>query len=194
MNRPEQIADTPPPPPSVPRPQVPSAPISAADPRVKSPAVACCLSLMPGLGQVYVGYYQRGFIHVLVAASIISLLAAGTLGPLVPLAGLFLGFFWLYNMIDAVRRATLYNQALTGDADGDIELPADFKTPGLGGSIAGGVSLVAVGALLLANTRFGMSLDWIEEWWPAGLILFGAYLVWKAVQDRARGDDTAAEE
>ncbi len=187
MNRPDQIADsTPPPPSSMPRPPVQQAPISAADPRVKSPILACCLSLMPGLGQVYVGYYQRGFIHALVAAGLISLLAADSLGPLVPLGGLFLGFFWLYNMIDAARRATLYHQALTGATD--IELPSDFKSPGLGGSLAGGVSITAVGVILLLHTRFGMSLDWIEDWWPAGLILFGAYLVWKALQERSRRD------
>ena len=62
---------------------------------------------MPGLGQVYVGYYQRGFIHVLVAATIITLLANGAADALIPLLGLFLGFFWLYNMVDAYRRASL---------------------------------------------------------------------------------------
>ena len=39
------------------------------DPRSKSPALAAILSMMPGLGQVYIGYYQRGFVHILVIAS-----------------------------------------------------------------------------------------------------------------------------
>ena len=33
------------------------------DPRRKSPVLALVLSLMPGLGQVYVGYYNQGFIN-----------------------------------------------------------------------------------------------------------------------------------
>ncbi len=183
MNQPEQMPNTMPPPPNPQAAPVAAPHARAADPRVKSPAIACCLSAMPGLGQVYVGYYQRGFIHVLIAASIIALLVSDSLGPLLPLAAVFLAFFWLYNMIDAARRASLYNQALSGEQD--IELPSDFKAPSFKGSIAGGSTVAAIGLILLLNTRFDVSLDWIEEWWPAALILFGAYLVFKAVQDRA---------
>jgi len=163
----------------------PQAPQSAAfgrDPRSKSPALAAVLSLMPGLGQVYVGYYQRGFAHLIVVAGIITLLASGAIDALTPLFGLFLAFFWLYNVIDAARRASFYNEALAGRSS--IELPQDFKMPGFQGSIAGGAALMLVGFILLLNTRFGVSLDWVEEWWPAAPILFGAFLLYRAVQDR----------
>lgn len=64
----------------------------------------------------------------------------------------------------AGRRANLYNLALDG-MEG-IELPGmNMALPGLGGSIGGGVALTAVGVILLVNTRFGITLDWIEEWW-----------------------------
>jgi phosphatidylserine synthase len=119
-----------------------------------------------------------------VTASLIALLAAYDDGPLVPLGVMFLIFFWLYNIIDASRRAALYNQALAGVAD--IELPEDFKVPAFRGSILGGLVIAAAGVVLLLNTRFGVSLAWLEEWWPAALILFGGYLVWKAWQDRPR--------
>lgn len=162
-----------------------------SDPRQKSPFLACLLSAMPGLGQVYVGYYQRGFIHAFVVAGIIALLAAEALGPLIPLGSIFLGFFWLYNIVDAGRRASLYNQALAGVSD--MELPEDFKAPGFRGSVVGGIAIAATGIVLLLHTRFDVSLDWLEEWWPAALVLFGAYLVWKAWQDRpkaaASGDE-----
>ena len=94
----------------------------------------------------------------------------------------------------AGRRANLYNLALDG-MEG-IELPSmNMALPGLGGSIGGGVALIAVGVILLVNTRFGITLDWIEEWWPAAPILLGAYLIVKAIQDRTSGapsTDTAA--
>ncbi len=151
------------------------------DPRGKSVPLACVLSAMPGLGQVYVGYYQRGFVHSLIVASLITALASNRLDVLTPLFGLFLPFFWLYNVVDAGRRASLYNQALVGSES--IELPQDFQAPGRG-SIWGGLVLIAVGSILLSNTRFGYSLEWVEEWWPAAPILFGLFLLGRAVQDR----------
>ena len=158
------------------------APRSLNDNRRKSPFLACLLSAMPGLGQVYVGYYQRGFVHLIVVATAISLLASGSLGPLIPLVGLFLAFFWLYNMVDAWRRAALYNFALEGGSE--IELPDDLQMPGFRGSLAGGASLIVIGLVLLANTRFGVSLAWIEEWWPLAIVAFGGYLAWKALQEK----------
>ncbi len=154
--------------------------VSAPDPRRKSPGMACLLSAMPGLGQVYVGYYQRGFINAAVVASLITLLATD-LKELNPLAAVFLAFFWLYNIIDAGRRAALYNEVLAGRTG--VELPTDLMAPGLGGSVIGGVAVALVGAILLSHTAFEMSLDWVEEWWPTALILFGVYLVYKAKQD-----------
>lgn len=83
----------------------------------------------------------------------------------------------------AGRRANLYNLALDG-MEG-IELPGmNMALPGLGGSIGGGVALTAVGVILLVNTRFGITLDWIEEWWLVAPILVGAYLLTKALQER----------
>lgn len=155
------------------------------DPRRKRPLLACILSTMPGLGQVYVGYYQRGFINAITVALLITLLVSD-LGTLTPLAGIFLAFFWLYNVIDAGRRAMLYNQALAGGAE--MELPEDFKAPGLGGSIAGGTALILIGLVMLAHTAFGASLAWLEDWWPLALVGFGAYLVVKAMRDKAGGD------
>ena len=59
---------------------------------------------MPGLGQVYLGYYRRGFVHILVVGCVISFLAAsGHHNPLVPLFGLFLAFFRLdHHRLDTV--------------------------------------------------------------------------------------------
>ena len=55
----------------------------------------------------------------------------------------------------------------------------------LGGRLALGVGLILVGLLALLNLRFGLSLLWLERWWPAGLVLLGIYLVVRAVKDRA---------
>jgi len=147
------------------------------DPRSKSPVLAAVLSLMPGLGQIYVGYYVQGFTNIVVIASLITLLAHG-IGDLTPLAALFMAFYWLYNIVDAARRAAFYNQALAGL--GPMELPKEIEMPGSGGSLFGGVALIVVGGLALAYTRFGYSLYWLERWWPAALVIVGAYLVFKS--------------
>jgi len=153
------------------------------DTRSKSPALAALLSMMPGLGQVYVGYYQRGFVHAAVIASLVTILSSPSIEGIAPLFGLFMSFFWLYNIIDAARRASLYNDALAGNPS--IELPQDFKSPGLRGSILGGACFIAGGFILLLHTRFGWSLDWVQDWWPVAPMLFGAWLIVRAVHERS---------
>ena len=197
----------PPTPPAVPPPALPTQPAQpqpAAHPAVpvaaagrvqglqhKSPFIACVLSLMPGVGQIYVGYYKLGFIHNIVFASTIMLLNLRLPDPMYPLLGIFLPFFIIYNIVDAGRRAIYYNLALDG-MEG-IELPSmNLSVPSFGGSIAGGLALIGLGVVLLSNTRFGVSLDWIEEWWPAAPILLGTYLLVKALQER--GEQSAGRE
>lgn len=159
------------------------------DPRRKSILLATILSLMPGLGQIYVGYYRHGFVNAIVVGSILAVLTSDSEGPLTPLLGLFLAFFWLYNIVDAGRRALLYNEALAGRSG--IALPEESKMPTFRGSIAGGLAVVFVGGVLLSNTLFGMSLDWISQWWPAALVIFGLYLIGRSVLDRSQAKPTA---
>jgi hypothetical protein len=159
------------------------------DPRRKSPVLALVLSLMPGLGQVYIGYYQQGFTNVLVAASIIAVLNSELAGGAEPLFGVFLAFFWLYNVVDAWRRATFYNNALAGI--GPATLPEDFAVSSSRGSLAGGVALVLVGVIALSHTLFGMPLDWIEKWWPVALIGVGAWLIYPRLAAKKNADTAA---
>jgi hypothetical protein len=151
------------------------------DPRRKSPLLASVMSLMPGLGQIYVGYYQHGFTNVLVVGTVIALLNSSHqvgLWPLEPLLGLFLAFFWLYNIVDAGRRAAHYNHALAGLEPG--ALPEEIALPKGPGSLAGGVVLIAFGLVVFTNTMFGWSLEWVQRWWPLALVAAGAWLVYQA--------------
>jgi hypothetical protein len=131
---------------------------------------------MPGLGQIYVGFYQQGFLNIIVVASIIAILTRGVPDYLQPLLGLFLAFYWLYNLVDAGRRAAFYNRALTGMEDSP--LPSEFKTLAERGSMVGGAVLILLGLFFLAHTRFGMPLEWLEEWWPIVLVIAGLFLVY----------------
>lgn len=146
----------------------------------KSPALAAILSLMPGLGQVYVGYYHQGFVNMAIVAITITVLSA-EIAALEPLFGFGLSFFWFYNMIDAHRRARMYNLALGGESE--IPLPEDFRLPQRG-SLWGGLALVLIGLMVLLNTKFDVSMDWIEEWWPLLVIGVGVYLLTKHIKGR----------
>ena len=170
MNESTQSQETQTPPPEIPL------GLRLNPPGSKSVALAGILSAFVGLGHVYLGYYRRGFIHFAIFAGTIYVLSQpGVGGDLGPLLGPFLGFFWCYNLLDAIRKAGAYNRALRGGAYGEeIELPSD---DGFGN--AAGVLLTAAGVMLLMHTRFDYDFYWLEEWWPVGLILLGASILRK---------------
>ena len=160
------------------------------DSRRKSPVLASMLSAMPGLGQVYVGYYQQGFINVLVAGSIIVLLHQHVIPHLEPLLGIFLAFFWLYNIVDAGRRASFYNNTLAGLTR--VDVPEDFSMPKGRGTLAGGAALVIFGLILFGHTMYNLSLAWLEQWWPMAIVGLGAYLLYQAFASRRAGQNATA--
>ncbi|MFQ5737400.1 MAG: LiaI-LiaF-like domain-containing protein [Acidobacteriota bacterium] len=155
------------------------------DPRRKSPVLATVLSLMPGLGQIYVGYYRQGFINILVVASLITLLSAEA-GALTPLLALFMAFYWLYNLVDAGRRAAFYNQALVGLDP--LHLPEEMEMPSSQGALLGGVVLLLLGLLFLGHNLLQIPLEWLEDWWPVVLIGIGGYLVYKARVEKRQSE------
>ncbi|MCB1045108.1 MAG: hypothetical protein KDC35_19350 [Acidobacteria bacterium] len=158
----------------------------SVDPRTKSPFLAAFLSLIPGLGQVYVGYYQRGFTHPIVVGLVIGMLivAGDQSRPpfYFPLGIIFLIFFWLYNIIDAWRRAIHYNLALEGLEN--IPLPNEMGSPTFAGSMFGGAAFFLIGFVILLHTRFGLPLEVLEEWWPVVPMAFGGYLFYMGWRDK----------
>lgn len=185
-------AGSPPAPPAAPQPQagLPER-RQLFDPRRKSPFLAAVLSIVPGLGNVYIGHYIRGF-TVAATIAVIGLIASQVSESIGPFFGLTAFFVWMFNIIDAGRMAALYNHAMAGR---DImELPDDFKFPKMGGSIIGGAILLLIGVIAISNTLLGISLDWIETWWPILPIALGGYLFYRGIQDyqKQQGLDTAA--
>ncbi len=168
----------------IPRAALPRRGTAYTEGRTKSPVLASLMSLMPGLGQCYVGYYQQGFINILVVATLITLLQQN-INALRPLFALFLAFFWLFNIVDAARRAMFYNEALAGLRP--MDLPDHIQFPTRHGTLAGGIVLILLGGLLFAHTRFGLPLDWVGRWWPVAFILAGGYLIYRSVIESKKG-------
>ena len=158
-------------------PPVPPHGYARRDPPFKSTAFSVILAIIiPGLGHIYVGYFRLAFTIILIMASLITLLAAGDMGGLVPLLGIMLGFTYFYQIIDAGRRASLYNHVL---ATGQVGLTAEnIELPETNPRFGGGV-LIAIGVIALGNTLFDISLDWLADWWPLALIILGGWMVAK---------------
>lgn len=152
-----------------------------AQPLRKSASMATWLSLMPGMGQVYVGYYQKGFSYLATVAVVIAMLNLGLPNAMNAMLGIFLGFFWIFNMIDANRRANHFNRAMSGMATD--ALPDEFELPSKLGSVPAGVVLVIVGVLIVLDLNFNVSLAWLENWWPLILVGFGGWLIVKGRQE-----------
>jgi len=146
----------------------------------KSPVMATLLSLMPGLGQIYVGYYQQGFINIFIVAGTISILSSSIMRGAEPFFGVFLAFFWIYQMIDANRRAQHYNKVMAGQ--GGEQVPEGFEMPTTKGSVMGGAILILIGILFILDLNFDVSMQWVENWWPLILVLVGVNLVFKAMK------------
>lgn len=150
----------------------------------KIPTLAGVLSaLMPGLGQVYVGYFQLGITIGLIFAGCITVLSSEAAEGIEPLFGISLAFTYLFGIVDASRRATLYNRYLEG-LGGDDVVP-ELASVGWGGSRAGGVILVLIGLLLSAKTMLDIDMEWLSDVWPLGLIGLGIWLILKARRSQA---------
>lgn len=144
----------------------------------KNPGLAALLSLFPGMGHIYNGLYMRGVTFFLVIATLIVLVVRGH-----ALFGLAIAFFWLFNVIDSYRQATLINYGYAQDL-GLLDLP---RHPRAGqGGIAAGILLGMVGLTAIADRYFYIRFDWIFDLWPFALVAIGAWLIVASIRDRRR--------
>jgi hypothetical protein len=183
-------ADAPPPPPTY---TAPSAPIIVEK---KSPGLAGILSaIFPGLGQLYLGLYQRAFKIAAAFAGCIWLVTATDRfhGNVAPLFGLGIAFTWFFGIIDAVRQAKAINSGYVdvgglAASEGVVRVKRE-STAGL----TWGVILVGIGTLWLID-RY-VDLDWfwaaVEDWLaPVSFILLGLVLIVTYVMKKRRRNES----
>lgn len=139
------------------------------EPRGKSPALAVLLSVAPGLGHLYVGAYQRAVMIVTAFFLAIYLL------PL-PISVFIPAFIWFFGLFDAYRLAQLDELS--------HRPPQERSEAHAKGTLAFGVFLAVVGVVILADNLLGIDLEWLRDWWPAILVLAGAYFIVEAVRER----------
>ena len=165
---------TPPVPPSEPAPPPPAAPAQPAgpaaaygygDPLAKSPGLALFLSiLVPGLGHIYVGAYERALMIIGgIGVSIWAIVQSN--GELWPLA-FAIAFGYFFSIFDAYREAQIAN--LAGQ-----ELPKPQRQGE--GRLLFGIFLTIVAGMVLADNLDLFDIRWFYEWWPVLVLLVGIY-------------------
>lgn len=200
-----------PPPPPPPRPFVPPAaassyaapsasgsPYTAPAPAARPPedlgahpALALILGFIPGVGAIYNGQYAKGLIHVVVFGLLVSL-ANSHVGAFEPLIGLLIAAWVFYMAFEAFHTA---RNRRYGHRTEEFSSLFDVR-PTHGRFPAGAMLLIVLGFLLLLDTTDIINIDELERYWPVGLIVLGAYMLYmrfSAVEHHAERPRNNAE-
>jgi hypothetical protein len=143
-----------------------------------NPAVAGILAgFFPiGVGAVYAGQYAKGLSHLVIMVLLILGVSSNLPWPAITALGIAIGFFYVYQIIDAIRSAKAiqmgepapdpFGLAQTFGAGEKFE---GTKVP------AGAAVLIGLGVLFLLHTA-GILEFGLDRFWPLILIGLGVWL------------------
>jgi len=128
-----------------------------------------------GVGAVYTGQYAKGLAHLVIMVLLILGVSSDLPWYVVKVLGIAIGFFYIYQIIDAARSARAIQMG--EPAPDPFGLAQTF---GYGGEKfettkvpVGAAVLIGLGVLFLVNTVFDFSL---HRYWPLILIGLGVWL------------------
>jgi len=144
----------------------------------KSPAAAGILAgLLPGAGSLYNGQIEKAILYIVIFAGLVTF-QTRTFSPQ-PFSGIILGFFYIFQIIDAINGAKDINRRALVE-NGDKPLPAKPSAAGVAvpsGSVFWGVVLMALGAIFLLANFDLIDFDRIFDFWPVVVIVIGLKMV-----------------
>jgi TM2 domain-containing membrane protein YozV len=158
---PQQIVAPPPPPPVRPSGDI-------------SPGLAFVLGLIPGVGAIYNSQYAKGIVHVVVFGLLISITSSGPISGYEPLFGLLIAIWYFYMPFEAYHTA---RKRQLGEPVDEFSSVFPLRPHGVGFPM-GPVVLIALGGIFLMNTMGIFRFEQIVRWWPVGLIVLGAYMLY----------------
>jgi hypothetical protein len=129
-----------------------------------------------GVGAVYTGQYAKGLAHLAIMTLLIVVCSVSNSTAVSVICGLGIAFFWIYQVIDAVRSARAIQ--LAQPIPDPFGLAATFSG---GGKIEtnkipmGAIVLILVGVIFLLHT-LGMGEFGLDRFWPLILIAIGGWL------------------
>jgi hypothetical protein len=142
-----------------------------------NPGAAFALGLIPGVGAIYNGEFLKAAIHVLVFALLVQFNNA-THGAAQPLMGLATAAFYFYMAFDAYYTAKKRQYAGQGV---QLETPIDRLQQQFdqmrNKELWGGVALVLIGGLFLADNFDLVRIDRIGQLWPLVLVGLGIWML-----------------
>jgi len=186
-------------------------PAGERPPGVPSPALATILGFIPGVGAMYNGEFAKGFVHVLIFATLIWMSDHFS-----GLFGIGVAAFYIYMPIEAYKTARAREMGLPApDPLGLNNLfrssppPAPLTTVPAATTAASGTTgdvpptgpaneeeephsrvpigafiLIGLGVLFLLDEMGALHFDWIWRFWPLILIAIGVRIL---VQRQRRG-------
>ena len=143
-----------------------------------SPALAFLLGFIPGVGAIYNGQYAKGLVHAVIFGLLVT--AVAHVHGFEPLFGILIAVFIFYMALEA------FHTARKREAGEPVEEFSSFAGPADAGFPTGAVVLIGLGLLLLLNTLDLISMETLVRFWPVGLILIGAYMLYARLNGGTR--------
>jgi hypothetical protein len=138
-----------------------------------------------GVGAVYCGQYAKGLAHLLIFTGLVWGLSSGHFGSLEPVLGIGMGFFIVYQIIDAIRSAKAIQMGQPapdpfglGHAFGTGELtgPSSATEKSSASKVpTAAVVLIGLGVLFLLHTAGILAVN-ADRIWPLFVIALGVWL------------------
>ena len=185
-------------------------PVDQRPPGTPSPTLATILGFIPGVGAMYNGEFVKGFVHVLIFATLIWMS-----DHVSGVVGIAVAAFYIYMPIEAYKTARaremglpapdplgLNNLFRSGPPPAPVSsVPAGATAaPGTPGEVpatdtvneaephsrvpVGAYILIGLGVLFLLSEMGALHLDWIWRFWPLILIAIGVRIL---MQRQRRG-------
>ncbi|MBM3311596.1 MAG: hypothetical protein FJY80_08820 [Candidatus Aminicenantes bacterium] len=145
----------------------------------KSPAAAGILSgFFPGAGTLYNGQVEKAILYIVIFAGLVTF-QTRAFSPQ-PFSGIILGFFYVYQIIDAINGAKEVNRKALVENGVEKPLP-DKPAPAAGAapssSVFWGAVLMALGVVFLLANFDLLDFDRIFDFWPVVVIVIGLKMV-----------------
>jgi TM2 domain-containing membrane protein YozV len=154
-----------------------------------SPGLAFLLGLIPGVGAIYNGQYAKGIVHVLILGLLITIVSSGSAGGLEPLVGMLIGVFYFYMAFEAYHTA---RKRLAGESVDEFSSLIQLR-PEAGKLPMVPVLLILLGVLFLLSNLNLLRLEEILKYWPAALIVLGAWMLYERMRGGAKPDPGPSE-
>ena len=138
----------------------------------KSGFLAGFLSILPGLGHLYLGAYQRALI--IFGGFVFSIVLTSNWSGFF---GFAIAFVWFFGVVDSVRLARAINLGLASETDAEWDKQVKRVSSGTA-SLTFGVILVGLGALWLIDRYTNIDWSFMHQWGCAtAFILLGLVLI-----------------